>query len=380
MPNNDSDADISPSPFRGLRASDVERLLKDPVAERRTEIVTKVATEFDGKALNEAERKLAVDILRSMASDAEIMVRQAVSSCLRCSADLPHDIAIKLARDDYRVAQPVLESSPVLTDHDLIAVLADGGAQKQVSIARREIVSEQVASAIIDTGNAAAVATLVENEGAELTDDLYDRTLRRYSRFETVKSAMVHRSILPVTIAERLVALVSDKLKMELVTRHALSSDAAADLIVGARERATLGLLDGGQALGDTKALVRQLNARGRLSASLMLRVLCTGDMLFFEEALAEIAGISSEKASALIHDGGPLGLKAIYKKCAMPELLFPAFRVAVDCFHETGPQAPIDRESFTRRITDRILEQYQQIEVGDLDFLLAKLSKMEAA
>ena len=380
MPNIDIDANAAPSPFKGLRVSDVERLLKDPVPERRSEIVTKVAAEFDSHGLTDTERKLAVDILRSMASDAEIMVRQAVASCLRCSADLPHDVAIKLARDDYRVAQPVLESSPVLTDQDLIAVLADGGAQKQVSIARRENVSEQVASAIIDTGNAAAVATLVENEGAELSEDLYDRTLRRYSRFETVKSAMVHRSILPVTIAERLVALVSDKLKVELVTRHALSSDAAADLIVGARERATLGLLDGGQALGDTKALVRQLHARGRLSASLMLRVLCTGDMLFFEEGFAEIAGISSEKAAALIHDGGPLGLKAIYKKCAMPELLFPAFRVAVDCFHETGPQAPIDRESFTRRITERILAQYQQMEVGDLDFLLTKLAKLEAA
>jgi len=53
---------------------------------------------------------------------------------------------------------------------------------------------------------------------------------------------------------------------------------------------------------------------------------------------------------------------------------------VAVDCFHETGPQAPVDRESFTRRITDRILEQYQQMEVADLDFLLAKLAKLEAA
>lgn len=368
------------SPFKGLRASDVEKLLSDPVAERRSEIVFKVVAEFEGDGLSKIERKLAVDVLRAMASDAELVVRQAVASSLRHSEDMPHDIAIKLARDDYRVAQPVLESSPVLTDQDLIAVLADGGAQKQVSIARRENVSEQVAAAVIDTGNAAAVATLVENEGADLTDDLYDRTLRRYSRFETVKSAMVHRSLLPVTIAERLVALVSDKLKVELVTRHELSAEAAMDVIIGARERATLGLLDGGYEPGDTRALVRQLHSRERLTGSLMLRVLCTGDISFVEEAMAEIAGISSDKAERLIHDAGPLGLKAIYKRCALPEILFPAFRVAVDVFHEDGPSAPRDREGFTRRITERILTQYQEMEVNDLDFLLAKLGRLEAA
>lgn len=380
MANDKSPTESPASPFKGLRASDVERLLADPVAERRSEIVSKVAAEFDTQGLSEAERKMAVDILRAMASDAELVVRQAVASSLRHSEDLPHDIAIKLARDDFRVAQPVLESSPVLTDQDLIAVLADGGAQKQVSIARRENVSEQVASAIIDTGNAAAVATLVENEGAELTDDLFDRTLRRYSRFETVKSAMVHRSILPVTIAERLVALVSDKLQVELVSRHAMSADAASDVIVGARERATLGLLSSGHALSDTRALVHQLNSRGRLTGSLMLRVLCTGDILFVEEAMAEIAGIASDKAARLIHDAGPLGLKAIYKKCELPEILFPAFRVAVDTFHETGPLAATDREGFSRRITERILTQYQEMEIGDLDFLLIKLGRLEAA
>lgn len=380
MPSENHAPPAPPPSLTGLKPSDVEALLADSAPARRSEVATKVAAEIDAGNLSEAERKLAVDILRTMASDAEIVVRQAVALSLRRSARLPHDVAIKLAHDDFRVAQPILESSPVLSDQDLIAVLADGAAQKQISIARRPALSEQVAAAVIDTGNAAAVVTLVENESAELSEDLYDRTLRRYARFETVKSAMVHRSILPVTIAERLVALVSDKLKVELVTRHALPADAASDVIAGARERATLDLIDDGQSAGDTKALIRQLHARGRLTPSLMLRVLCTGDIVFVEESFAEIAGISVDKAVKLIHDGGPLGLKAVYKKCAFPEVLFPAFRVAVDVFHETGPRAPKDRESFTRRIIERILAQYQQMEVGDLDFLLAKLAKAEAA
>jgi len=149
-------APAASSSLVGLRPADVAALLADPKAERRSEVAAKVAAEIDAERLSDTERQLAVDIMRAMASDAELVVRQAVAMALQHSAALPHDIAIKLARDDFRVAQPVLESSPVLSDHDLIAVLADGGAQKQVSIARRPDVSEQVAAAVIDTGNAAA--------------------------------------------------------------------------------------------------------------------------------------------------------------------------------------------------------------------------------
>lgn len=356
-------------------------MLADPAPKRRAEVVKKVAAELNGQRLSETELKIAMDVLRAMAADTEVAVRQSVAESLSRSGELPHDLALKLAHDEVSVAQPLLEGSPVLTDQDLIAILADGNGAKQIAIARRPEVSEQVSAAIVDTGNAAAVVTLVENDGAEMTERLYDRALKRYSKFETVKSAMVHRAQLPVAIAERLVAMVSDKLKVELVTRHALPAETATDIILEARERATLGLLSEEQRSANAAALVRQLHSAGRLTPSLMLRALCTGDIQFVEEAFAEVSGLSTEKASMLVHDGGQLGLKAIYKKCSFPEVLFPAFRVAVDVFHETQfDGGPRDRERFARRMLERILTQYQEMEVGDLDYLLAKLGKLEAA
>jgi uncharacterized protein (DUF2336 family) len=261
-----------------------------------------------------------------------------------------------------------------------MGVLAEGNGTKQVAVAKRPEVSAALAAAVIDTGNAAAVTTLVGNEGAALNEDLFQRTIERYSRFETVKAAMVHRSELPVTISERLVALVSDRLKVVLASRHDLPADMAADILLDARERATVGLLTKGSS-EDTQALVSQLHARGRLSPSLVLRGLCLGDVRFCEDAMAEIAGISAEKAAMLIHDGGPLGLKAIYKKCNFPESMYPAFRVAVDMVHETELEGgPSDRERFASRVIERILTKYQEIEAADLDYLLSKLSKLKAA
>ena len=365
----------------GLRFQDVQALLADPAPLRRAKVAQQIAVELDTGRLNATELSMALGIMRSMASDAEMVVRHAVAESLKLSKMMPHDVALMLAKDESSIASPVLEWSPVLTDADLISVLAEGNGTKQVAVARRPEVSVAVAAAVIDTGNAAAVTTLVGNEGARLSEDLLKRTLDRYGRFETVKAAMVHRDELPVTISERLVALVSERLKVVLASRHELPEGMASDIILEARERATIGLISKSTPAQDTQALVAQLHARGRLSPSLVLRALCTGDIRFTEDAFAEIAGISGERASLLIHDAGPLGLKSIYKKCKFPDTMFPAFRVAVDMIHETDFDGGMhDRERFTRRMIERILTKYSDMATGDLDYLLAKLSKLEAA
>lgn len=365
----------------GLRFQDVEALLADPAPARRAKVVQQLAVDINTDRLSGPEWALALDIMRTMAADAETIVRQAVATSLKNSQHLPRDVAVTLAKDDAVVATPILENSPVLTDDDLMSVLAEGNGNKQVAIAKRPAVSQVVAAAVIDTGNAAAVTTLVGNEGAALNEDLFQRTIDRYSRFETVKAAMVHRSELPVTISERLVALVSDRLKVVLASRHALPADLASDILLDARERATVGLLSKGTSDNDTHALVSQLHARGRLTPSLVLRALCLGDVRFCEDAMAEIAGISADKASLLIHDGGPLGFKAIYKKCQFPEPMYPAFRVALDMLHETDfDGGPNDRERFASRVIERILTKYQELEAADLDYLLSKLNKLRAA
>lgn len=365
----------------GLSAKDVQSLLTNPAPDQRARVVGQLAVDIDSGRLSPTEWQLALDIMRAMAADAEIMVRRAVAASMKSSENLPHEIALRLARDDVSVALPVLENSQVLSDDDLISILADGNGAKQVAIARRPQVSETVASAIVDTGNAAAVTTLVSNDGAALTEPLLKKTLDRYGQFETVKAAMVHRDQLPVTITERLVSLVSEKLKLTLAARHRLPADVATDIILDARERATVSLLSQNTSNEDAHALIQQLHASGRLTPSLVLRALCSGDMRFVEDAMAEIAGTSADKASLLIHDAGRLGLKALYMKCRFPEALYPAFRVAVDVIHETDfDGGEHDRERFARRVIERVLTQYQSMDVADLDYLLGKLKKLEAA
>jgi uncharacterized protein (DUF2336 family) len=360
-----------------LAKSDVERLLADPSARTRADMATALANEFEAGGLTAAERHLAEEIFRALTRDAAERVRRALSEHLKDSRDLPHDVALALAHDIDAVALPMLQHSLVLTDADLIEIIRLGAPGKQVAIAGRAAVAAPVAEAIVDASNPAAVARLVGNDGAELGADVLRRVVERYPNDAAIHTPLVGRKVLPPVVLERLLALASDSLHKTLVERHDLPGSVASDLILQIRERATAELLSAGVAEDDAERLARQLNANGRLTASLILRTLCLGDLAFLEAAFAELAEVPIDNARVLIHDPGGLGLKSLYAHTGLAMELYPAFRVAIDVACETPfDGGENDRERHRRRSLERILTQFEAIAAEDLDYLLTKLQR----
>ena len=339
----------------------------------------KIATQLD-RELTPGERKIALEIINLMVRDAEVMVREALSDNLRHIPDVPHDVAMRLAQDVEAVSLPMLESSSAFSDQDLIDILKSGSEQKQAAIAQRDEVSEVLSEVIVTSAGEQAVASLMSNEGAKLNEKVLNTAIDRFKSSELVQKPMVGRSKLPVTVAERLVTLVSDKLKDVLVQKHDLPAGIAADLIMQSRERATVNLFDGASD-NDVEKLVTQLFKNSRLTPSLTLRATCTGDIAFFEWAMSILAGITITSARMLIHDAGPLGFKSVYDKTGMPKQLQSAFRVAIEVARETrldGEEG--DRERYRRRMIERILTQYEDLANEDLDYLLGKLGNLARA
>lgn len=365
----------------GLSKADVERLLTDPSGDARADTADKVAALFANGSLSAAEREIGEQIFRLMLKDAEVKVRSALAHQLKTSDELPHDIALALARD-VEAGIPMLESSNVLNDEDLIEIVRGERRAQQSAIARRDAVSQPVASELVDHGDEAVVAVLAANEGAELDEELLTKAVMQFGEDARVQEALVHRSALPVTVAERLVSVVTERLRDYLVAHHELSSDTAADLILESRERATIALLpSGAQADGDLEKLVEQLHANGRLTPSLVLRALCLGDIPFFEVSIARLAGLPLVNARMLVHDGGRLGLKAIYQRAQLPQSLYPGFRTAFDVAREAQYDGgDHDRERFARRVIERVLTQYDGIDPDNLDYLMRKLEQYTAS
>lgn len=368
-----------------LTQRDVERLLTDPSVDARADTVRKIAEDFQDQSFSLEQREMALQIFEIMTKDAEIRVRMALSEHLKECPDIPRDIAMALAQDVDAVAVPFLEFSEALSDADLIEIIRSVGDVKQCAVARRPSVSSELAESLVEQGSERVVTTLMNNEGATVTEETLDLALDRYAQSEAVSGAVTRRPGLPVHIAERLVNQVSESLERHLANRQSLSPDLTSDLILQVRERATLGLIDPRFGIGDAEQLVRSLEENGRLTGSIVLRALCFGDIGFFEAALARLARVPLANARILVHDANRRGIEGLWDKAGMPKALFPAVVVGIEIVAEMGYDGEAhDRERFRRRMLERVLTQCEgtdpskpRIDPENLEYLLRKLGDL---
>lgn len=362
----------------------VAKLSQDSSPASRAEVADSVGRALDAGLLAEGERRLATDIVRRLAVDLERQVRETLAQAVRRTPDLPHDVALILARDISSVATPVLSESSVLTDGDLVDLVAGDDETKQLAVAARPSLSEAVADALVAHGTENVVAAVVSNPGAELAEPTLDLALDRFPDSERVHAPMIARDALPVAVAERLVAVVSERLKSELVRRHALPADLATDLILESRERATLTLVDDNSSPERVEDLVRSLANGGRLSSSIVVRAACVGDMAFVETALAVMAGVAVENAGRLVHDAGRRGLEALAEKAGIAPRDKVVLRAAIETVDETElGDGPADRDRFAETVIERVLTRFDTEEPGvsedDVQYLIKKLENYVA-
>ncbi len=364
-------------PELDLSALDVASLAGETSPETKATIGAKVAARFGNVLITSRERELSHEILEYLVHDTAELVRASLARS-RCNLPgAPKDIIVSLASDIDAIALPVLEASSVLEDTDLLDIVRKGSAAKQTAIARRPDVSEDLSDALVLSDNRDVIARLVSNEGAVFRDETLVKVADRYGGDDFVAERLVRREDLPVTVVERLISAVSDELRSYLVDRHNIAPEVASQLILESRERTTVDLMEGVES-DDIPKLIQQLSKSGRLTPSLILRAACMGEMRFFEAAMAQLAGVPEAKSMALIHDDGPLGLKALFARAHIPQVLLPAFRAAVGIYREmeyTG--ADNDRPHFRLLMLERLLTSYEDLEGDDLDFLLGRMSRL---
>jgi len=360
-----------------LSSVDVARLMAEPSAELRAELAGKIGSDLSRPELTATEIKLGQDIVRILARDVEEKVRASLSRAIRHSPNLPRDVARRLAEDVEFVALPMLADSLVLTDEDLIEIIRYGSSLKQEAIASRPNLTEAVSGVLIDQAAEPAVVVLMGNSTAAIATEKFDHAVTRFADSTPVKEAMVLRDKLPVTVAERLVTMVSKALQTHLVKAHDLPPATAADIVLRSREHAIIHLSVGADDI-DLRQMVVQMHRNGRLTPSLILRALCTGDIAFFEAAMAVRTNIPLENAQILIHDPSRKGLQALYRKAGLPEALYSAIRAAVDVVDDAEFDGePRDLERFRSRIITRVLTLVETVETEDADYLVDKLGDL---
>lgn len=360
-----------------LTEVDIHRLIKATDEDERAAAAHKLCRSMDRVELGDDEREAAQKILRLLAQDAAELVRRAMTVTLKSSDLIPRDVARLLAADVDSVALPLINHSPAFTDADLIEIVQSGSAVRQIAVASRPVVSRDVATAVAEVGCEQSVRSLAANDNADIAEAALGRCVDRFGTSPEIVAAISYRQVLPLSVTERLVEMASDAVREHLISRHAIAPETAIRLANYARERATIDLVDQASDQADLPAFVANLNARKALTSSLLLRALARGQMALFEHGLAELAGTPHHRAWLMIHDAGPLGLKAIYDRAGLPPRLFPAIRAGVDTWRALQAEgADTSDDAFRQQMLERFLSQRPNAPREDLAYLMERLDQ----
>ena len=361
-----------------LTEEDLQRLLRSEAEEERAVEAHKLCRSMDRLELDEQGREAARKIIAILAADGAELVRRALAITLKASDLMPIEVARKLAIDIDSIALPIIEHSPVFDDDDLIEIVRAGAVARQMAVASRMPVSRDVSDVISAEAGVEAVRRLAANDNADFSETAMSIAVDRFGHDDAVVSSMALRQILPPAIVERLLARATEAVRDHLVSRHAVPAATAVRLSDFARERATLDLIDEAANSADIAAFVAKLHARKVLTPSLLVRALARGQMTLFEHALSQMANVPHHRSWLMIHDAGPLGLRAIYDRAGMPPRLFSAFRAGVDTWR--GLQAEgihVGPETFRQRMLERFMTQMHVIGRDDLNYLMERLDML---
>jgi uncharacterized protein (DUF2336 family) len=115
----------------------------------------------------------------------------------------------------------------------------------------------------------------------------------------------------------------------------------------------------------------------------MLLRALLSGNVVLFEEALAELSDMPIDRVTCYIHDRNISGFRALYRKAGLPDAAYPAFREALAAIRAgllVGEQGGAAR--LKRRVVERVLNACAHERDADSVSLLALLRQfaVEAA
>lgn len=325
--------------------------------------------------LSPDDRAAAEGGLLILLDDPSTLVRRTLAEVFAASEAAPPAVVHALSCDQADIAAPILTRSPLLVDADLVDRVATGTAAIQIAIAHRAPLPRSVAAAIAEVGTASACLAMIENRDADIAPFSFDRMVERHGHLATVREALGERTDLPASSRQALVAKLSETLADFVAARAWVEEGRARRIAQEACERATV-TLAADSADHEVRPLIRHLCKSGQLTAGLILRALLCGNVRLFEEALAELSGMTLSRVSAMVHDRSA-SLPALYRRARLPESIYPAFREALDAMHATGFVGDGGGASrLKRRMVERVLTRCADQPFDDAAPLLTLLRR----
>ncbi len=319
-------------------------LAEDADDEVRSELARKIGRLVPNLTDIENERltTMAIEVLDVLARDSLPQVRAIVAEEIKLALNVPADIVRRLAKDlEEIVAAPILEYSPLLSNADLIEIIAGGiGDSALAALSRREDLMEPVVDAIVDIRNVESLQSLLGNKSVQIREETLDIIAIVATGAAQLHRPMVNRESLPLRTIKRIAGFVSASLVDLLIERNGLDEELARELRRAVRRRIEKGDFPGdAPAEGPAEAPAegaeqqeeekedeyvladeRAKNAMdaGKLDETRLNEALDNKDTAFVRHALVLLSELPMGMVSKMLNTGSGKGVTALAWKAGL--------------------------------------------------------------
>ncbi|PWJ85643.1 uncharacterized protein (DUF2336 family) [Pseudaminobacter salicylatoxidans] len=305
------------------------------VAERAAAAAA-LARAYVQKELPFEERCAAEAALTLLLDDPSAKVRLAMAEALSMSRHAPLQVICALAGDQAEVSGVVLARSPLLSDADLIDLVAGGAPPTQKVIADRPAVSMPLSAAIAEVGDAEACAVLLGNAGAVIASLSFRRIAERHGDLPMVREALIADPRLPSDCRHMLLVKVGEALKRSPLVAALMGAARAERVMRDACVKASLTLIEGTRA-EEHAALIEHLRLRGDLTTGFLIRAVTNGKVDFFGAAMVALGEQGEQRVRTLLAGGRDIALCALFRSAGLAEATHKPIITALKVWREVA-------------------------------------------
>lgn len=321
-----------PAPSGVSRLPELIALAREPSSERRRELLRELTDHFFGHLpQSDVEASLYSDVFARLLADMETSVRAELAHRFSTHLNAPRPLMRWLSNKEIEVAEPVLRSSPVLTDDDLLTIVRTEGQGHLRAVSQRTVVSEAVADVIVARSDDETLETLLANDGAVLSRHASEAAVERAKANPALQSAAVDRKSLPPDLLNEMYFVVGSELRRRIVARNASLDPELLEnaLSVGVARLATedgVWPKDYFESLSQVKAT----KSGERLLPAEIARILRSGNRTAFCIALAEITDVDIFTVSRIVEQGEVDGLAVLCRAADLDGPLFLTIALSI--------------------------------------------------
>jgi uncharacterized protein (DUF2336 family) len=256
---------------------------------------------------NAVERELIADILLHIVRKAELDVRRTLSERLARHTDVPHELVLFLANDEFVVARPVLVLSDILQDEDLIHIIHQKTSEYRCAVAQRQGLANPVVKALVMSNDEPALKVLLENQNIALEEGALRMLMQAAKRSEVLKQPIIQRNEMRSDLVTHIYWWVSQELRQSIQARfninRALIDEALEQTLQDILETRISGLE---KVTPEIRYVAQQLMAARRITSGLLITVLRRGQTNLFVALSAEVLKLPIDKVNAMLsHPSG---------------------------------------------------------------------------